>query len=169
MRLLITIAAVLFVIGCKNNTADNKPGGNMKDSILKADTVNYVDTSRFVNLSLTEIKNFEFAEVLLNDSVVGKLNNDNYLCKIIEACNGPADPDLEYCNCSFNYYIANGAFDLPPDFKLFKLGPFYGVDSVKLLVNQPKSDFVFNVYHHRDSIAINSSYHIFFDKIIPEK
>jgi len=40
-------------------------------------------------------------------------------------CNGPADATLDYCNCSHYVYVAVSSYDIPEEYHLFRLGPFY--------------------------------------------
>lgn len=74
---------------------------------------------------VTKLQDNEMAEVLsLTDSTVS-LSAEDYQARAYRVCNGPADSTLEYCNCSHYVYVATGTYDMPQDYQLFRIGPFY--------------------------------------------
>jgi hypothetical protein len=74
---------------------------------------------------VTKLRDTEMAEVLsLADSTVS-LNAEDYQVRAYRVCNGPADGTLEYCNCSHYVYVATGTYDMPQDYQIFRIGPFY--------------------------------------------
>ena len=52
--------------------------------------------------------------------------------KVYSACDGEAIKKLESCNCTMNLYISNAISSIPQSYKLFKVGPFIKVDSIKV-------------------------------------
>ncbi len=53
---------------------------------------------------------------------------------IFRCSNGPSDPNKDYCNGSYNLYIATAQTDLPPTYFLHEVGPFVDleIDSVNI-------------------------------------
>lgn len=74
---------------------------------------------------VTRLPDAEMAEVLsLADSTVS-IDADNYKVVAYRVCNGPPDNTLEYCNCSHYVYLATCTYDLPADYQLYRIGPFF--------------------------------------------
>lgn len=126
-------------------------------------------TFRFQEIGLDKLSNEEFAEVVSTSTDIGRDYNNDYACRIVACCNGPSDPKLEYCNCSTNYYIANGTFDLPNEFNLFKIGPFYSVDTAYISKGESINSFNFTIVHNRDNTLLTSEYIVEFEKIFKKK
>ncbi|MCC2545422.1 hypothetical protein LJY25_03115 [Hymenobacter sp. BT175] len=74
---------------------------------------------------ITALADADLPEVLsLLDTTATFMANE-FDIKAYRVCNGPADPDLEYCNCSHYVYVGLGTYDLPQEYKAFRIGPFY--------------------------------------------
>lgn len=70
----------------------------------------------------------EMAEILsIADSSTTHEAKD-YAARAYLVCNGPADATIDECNCSHYVYLALGTYDLPNEYKLFRLGPFFEAD-----------------------------------------
>jgi hypothetical protein len=122
-------------------------------------------TSRFQTLKQGEVKSKELAEVLNLAELLSKKSNDSFDCKVFSCHNGPSDPELEYCNESINYYISNGKYDLPYEFKLFKIGPFYTVEKAALTTSSKDNAFLLTIHHKYDKEKWITQYLIDFEKI----
>ncbi|MDF3078006.1 MAG: hypothetical protein K0S09_1895 [Sphingobacteriaceae bacterium] len=122
-------------------------------------------TSRFESMKQTELKGYEFAEVLNSAELLAKRTNDNYDCKVFYCYNGPSDPELDYCNNAANYYISNGTYDLPNDFRLFKVGPFYLVEKATLSPGSKKETYLLTIQHKYDEEKYTTEYLIGFDSV----
>jgi hypothetical protein len=144
----LTFSAITF--GQTNNPKKNYFGAGM--------------TSRFQVLKQVDVKNKEFAEVLNLAELLDKKSNNTFDCKVFTCHNGPSDPELEYCNESINYYISNGKYDLPNEFKLFKVGPFYTVEKATLSAGKNDS-YLLTIHHQYDEEKWLTQYLIDFDKI----
>lgn len=150
--LLCGIWCISFsVIGQTNNPKKNYYGQGL--------------ISRFSAVKHIELKNSEFAEVLNTAELLTKKSNDDFDTKVFFCYNGASDPELEYCNNSINYYISNGKYDLPNEFKLFKVGPFYTVDKASLTPGPNTSTYVLTINHRYDKENVTAQYLITFDKV----
>lgn len=70
------------------------------------------------------INDIEMAELINGfDTTISHWNGHFYI-RILKACNGQADLNLDYCNCSDNIYISTGAADIPEEYYLFRIGPY---------------------------------------------
>jgi hypothetical protein len=74
---------------------------------------------------IQEINNAEFAEVISSTDTVATFIADEFRITAVSVCNGPADPNLEYCNCSNFIYVVTATDGEYSDYRLFKIGPFY--------------------------------------------
>jgi hypothetical protein len=74
---------------------------------------------------IQEINNSEFAEVISSTDTVTTFSADEFSITAVSVCNGPADPDLDYCNCSNFIYVVTATDGEYSDYRLFKIGPFY--------------------------------------------
>jgi hypothetical protein len=74
---------------------------------------------------IKKLEDSEFAEVVSLFDTLTEFHTNNYSIRALTACNGPADPELEYCNCSHFIYITTGTYDLPQEYQIFKIGPFF--------------------------------------------
>ena len=122
-------------------------------------------TARFSVVVQTELKNFEFAEVLNSSELLGKKSTGDFDCKVFFCYNGPSDPELEYCNNATNYYISNGRYELPTEFRLFKVGPFYQVDKATVTDGPDENSCILTVDHRYDTEKFTARYLITFDKV----
>jgi hypothetical protein len=84
-----------------------------------------VTAKLYDKIGSSEIKDFEFAEVLAIAEADTAFGSNDYEVRVYLACNGPADPDIDECNCSHYAYVTTGTYDMPNDYKLFKVGPFF--------------------------------------------
>lgn len=84
-----------------------------------------VTAKLYDKIGSSEIKDFEFAEVLAIAEADTAIGSNDYEVRVYLACNGPADPDIDECNCSHYAYVTTGTYDLPIDYRLFKVGPFF--------------------------------------------
>ncbi|ALJ00707.1 hypothetical protein [Rufibacter tibetensis] len=84
-----------------------------------------VNAKLYGKVSSSEIKGLEFAEVLAIAEADTSFSSDDYEVRVYLACNGPADPELEECNCSHYAYVTTGTYDMPIDYRLFRVGPFF--------------------------------------------
>lgn len=74
--------------------------------------------------TIKEIKDAEFAEVLSSTDTMATFRADEFRVTAASVCNGPADPDLDYCNCSSFIYVVTATDGEYSDYQLFKIGPF---------------------------------------------
>lgn len=123
---------------------------------------------RFATIHNKEVKNTELAELA---EVLGlcklessKTNND-YECRVFNVCNGPSDPELEYCNCSTNYYLSNTKTDLPTEYKIFKVGPFYEVEGVNLDSGEKDGTFILTIKHGKNEKKLENKFLVSFSSI----
>jgi hypothetical protein len=116
-------------------------------------------------LKQVEVKSKELAEVLNLAELLSKKSNDSFDCKVFYCHNGPSDPELEYCNESINYYISNGKYELPYQFKLFKVGPFYTVEKASLTTSTRDDGFLLTIHHKYDKERCITQYLIDFEKV----
>ena len=121
--------------------------------------------ARFSAVGQTELRDFEFAEVLNSSEVLAKRSTGEFDCKVFYCYNGPSDPELEVCNNATNYYISNGKYDLPNEFRLFKVGPFYQVDKASLMAGPDESTCILTINHRYDKEEFTAQYLISFDKV----
>ena len=120
---------------------------------------------RFATIQNKEIKNAELAEVLgLCELESSKTNND-YECRVFNVCNGPTDAELEYCNCSTNYYLSNIKTDLPTEYKIFKIGPFYEVEKANLENGEKQGTFILTVKHGKNGKKLENKFMVSFKSI----
>ena len=75
--------------------------------------------------AIVRLPDEEMAEVLALADTTTSSTADDYSITAYRACNGPSDATLDYCNCSHYVYLALGTNDLPNEYKLFRIGPFY--------------------------------------------
>ena len=120
---------------------------------------------RFETIQNKEVKNSELAEILglckLEDS---KINND-YECRVFNVCNGPTDAELDYCNCSTNYYLSNTTTDLPTEYKIFKVGPFYEVETANLENGEKEGTFILTIKHGKNQVKLANRFLVSFSSV----
>lgn len=147
LGILLSISAISF--GQTNNPQKNYFGSGL--------------TNRFQVLKQVDVKSKEFAEVLNLAELLDKKSNNTFTSKVFSCHNGPSDPELEYCNESVNYYISNGKYELPYEFKLFKIGPFYDIEKATLTAGKNDS-YLLTIHHKYDKEKWTTQYQIDFDK-----
>jgi hypothetical protein len=74
--------------------------------------------------TVKEIRDFEFAEVLSSTDTLATFMADDFRVTAASVCNGPGDPDLDYCNCSNFIYVVTATDGEYSNYQLFKIGPF---------------------------------------------
>lgn len=117
--------------------------------------------------SITKVLNEELAEVLSMFHLDTSHMNVSYELRIFRVENGPGNPDLDHCNSSTNYYICNSICGLPSDIRLFKIGPFLDLDSMKLITNQNDSEkYLLKLVHSTSNHRVMTTYGIEFDAIV---
>lgn len=117
--------------------------------------------------SITKVLNEELAEVLSMCHLDTSHMNNSYELRIFRVENGPGNPDLDYCNSSTNYYVCNSFCGLPSDIRLFKLGPFFELDSMKLNTTQKDNQhYLLKLFHSTSNHRVMSTYSIEFDSIV---
>lgn len=67
----------------------------------------------------------EMAEVLTLADSTSSASGGEFSVKAYRVCNGPADLTLDFCNCSHYVYLALDSGEMPYEYKLYRLGPFY--------------------------------------------
>ncbi|UOQ50851.1 hypothetical protein [Hymenobacter cellulosivorans] len=67
----------------------------------------------------------ELAEVLSLIDSTTTFAADNYSIRASRACNGPSDQELDYCNCSNFIYLSLDTYNMPYEYKAYRIGPFY--------------------------------------------
>ncbi len=160
---LIFLISALVLISCNNDSNDTKNSiltQNITDSLINI----IDDQSRVIEELLDEkvslqssIENIksesnpnelygEITPIKITDYTITELLNQvdtifNYYSRpkdisvTIHRCgNGPSDPNKDYCNGSYNLYIATAQTDLPPTYFLHEVGPFVDlkIDSVNI-------------------------------------
>lgn len=117
--------------------------------------------------SITKVLNEELAEILSLCHLDTSHMNNSYELRIFRVENGPGNPDLDYCNSSTNYYVCNSFCGLPSDIRLFKLGPFFELDSMKLITTQKDIEkYLLKLFHSISNHRFVSTYGIEFGSIV---
>lgn len=145
MKKLFLIYLVLAIYSCSPKQVDkNSPQEQTK--IIEDHQEQFGDLYEDLP-TIRIINDYEFAEVLGEMDTIAKSKGSDYLVKIIRVCNGPANPEIEYCNCSHNFYVVTGQYDLPPEFNLFSIGPFYlgKIDGIEIKEGVPVASISHNV------------------------
>lgn len=117
---------------------------------------------RFAPIQRKEVKNSELAQVLGLCKLEASKTNNKFECKVFDVCNGQTDPELEYCNCSTNYYLSNTEIDFPSEYKLFKIGPFYEVESTNLETGEKEDTFILTIKHGKNKKKLENKFVISF-------
>jgi hypothetical protein len=125
------------------------------------------ENNHIKDISVTKVLNDELAEVLSLCHLDTSLMNNSYELRLFRVENGPGNPDLDYCNSSTNYYLCNSFCGLPSDIRLFKIGPFFELDSMKLITTQKDSEkYLLKLFHWLSNHRFVSTYGIEFDSIV---
>ncbi|RNI28868.1 hypothetical protein EFB08_09600 [Rufibacter latericius] len=93
-------------------------------AILKTVSGNSPTYKLYKKPIISEIKDSEFAEVISSTDTMATFMADEFRVTAASVCNGPADPDLDYCNCSNFVYVVTATDGEYSDYQLFKVGPF---------------------------------------------
>lgn len=82
----------------------------------------------------SKISNYDMIEVmnLVDTSFSFYCKPKDITVSIYRCGNGPSDPNKDYCNGSFNLYIATAQHEFPPTYNLYEVGPFVDlkIDSI---------------------------------------
>lgn len=76
--------------------------------------------------AIVKLPDEEMAEVLSLADSTSSSGGEEFSVKAYRVCNGPADATLDYCNCSHYVYLALESEGMPYEYKLYRLGPFFG-------------------------------------------
>ncbi len=171
MKKLLFTPILLFLISCNNeNVPLAKPNSKSLDSLnsiiqnrdsiitnlldQKTELLSSMQDKKEINnpnklygkITPVKLNDYKYLEIL--NSIDTSLNywNDNSEIEVsLFVCgNGPSDPEKDYCNGSYNLYVATSQTDLPPEYNLFEIGPFADliIDKVDKLTS--------TVYFHHD-------------------
>lgn len=120
-----TVERQNLVIDSLKNIVKSKTTNNLAKK-EKSSYVSFPSTAKlYSKIEATEVKDFEFAEVLSIAEADTAFFSEDYGVRTYLVCNGPPDSDIDECNCSHYAYITTGTYDLPNEYRLFKVGPFF--------------------------------------------
>ncbi|RAK69423.1 hypothetical protein [Hymenobacter edaphi] len=94
------------------------PGGRLRPAQVPAGTL-------YGKPAAVALADTEMAEVLSLADSTSSGAGPEFSVKAYRVCNGPADATLEFCNCSHYVYLALDTGDLPYEYRLYRVGPFY--------------------------------------------
>jgi hypothetical protein len=160
---LVFIISLLVLISCNNDSDDTNKSiltQNITDSLknvivdqsaviegLLAEKVSIQSSIEDIKSDSNPSKLYgEITPTKITDYIITEVLNQvdtsfNYYSRpkdisvTIHRCgNGPSDPNKDYCNGSYNLYIATAQTDLPPTYFLHEVGPFVSlkIDSVNI-------------------------------------
>lgn len=115
--------------------------------------------------SITKVQNEELAEILSLCHLDTSHLNETFEVRLFRVNNGPGNPDLPYCNSSTNFYICNSMSGLPQDIRLFRIGPFFELESMKFITQNDAQHYILKVSHLISNQKIESRYRIGFDSV----
>lgn len=159
-KLLLIFITALVLISCGNDSNKSIATHNIADSLatvineqskvieeLLAEKVSMQTSIEVVKsdanpnklyekITPIKITDYTITEVLnLVDTSFNYYSRSKDVSVTIHRCgNGPSDPNKDYCNVSYNLYIATAQTDLPPTYFLYEVGPFVSlkIDSVNI-------------------------------------
>ena len=127
-----------------------------------------IQENHLVNdILITKVENEELAEVLSLCHLDTSHLNESFEVRLFRVNNGPGNPDLPYCNSSTNFYICNSMCGLPPDIRLFKIGPFFELDSMKFITQSDNQHYILTVRHLISNRSVESLYRIDYESVTP--
>ena len=116
-------------------------------------------------IALTEIHNEEFAHVLNSSSMVARVENKHYTCRVLSTTHAAQGADKKNLHFTY-YYVANGTHGEAPVYKLFKVGPFYDVVNTTVIPGEVPEAYVLTIQHSYGEKKTITRYRIGFEKMV---
>ena len=118
-------------IAAQKNTIDSlqniiQGSGNKSEAVkTEADSAEPVSINLNGKIETSEINDLELAEVLSIADADTAIGTDDFEIRAYLVCNGPPDLNIDGCNCSHYAYVAMHTYDMPFEYSLSKVGPFF--------------------------------------------